>query len=197
MNKLKSLHHKAKLNAETIKDIEWWLHVAKSWNRKSMFLDDLWYSSEKLQLETDASDMAGAGFYNKHWFVKNWSPEERSNDIAWRELYSITLACRIWGKDFHSKRILILCDNESIVMSVNKGYSKNKNIMKLIRALYTTAVLFNFDCRLYYISSIDNELADALSRLDFNRFFKKCPSADAQGVKVTKEDIDAARNCNH
>ena len=85
------------------------------------------------------------------------------------------------------------CDNESIVTAVNKGYSKNKNIMKLIRALYATAVLYNFDCRLRYVPSAKNKLADALSRLDFNRFHKECPEADKTGVKITNIDLQSAR----
>ena len=195
VNKLKHLHHQVKLNSETLKDIAWWANIAHKWNRKCLFLDEKWISSIDINLQTDASNIACAGVLNNLWFVKTLDLQEKSKDISWRELYAVTLACAVWGHRFTSKRVMIHCDNLGVVHSVNKGYSKCKDMMVLIRALYDTAVTFNFDCRLIHVYGIDNSAADALSRCQMKRFFDGLPSASRSATPIPATLSQRIKTC--
>ena len=195
-NKLSSLHHKTKLNAETLKDITWWLNISKKWNKKSMFLEDQWINTEKLKLETDSSDIACSGVFGNKWFIKMFNAKEQSKNIAWKELLAINISCALWGNSFKGKKLSIYCDNASIVYAVNKGYSKSKDIMKLVRCLYNLAVTFNFNCRLVYVKSKDNIAADAISRLQFVRFYTDRPSAEESPTEVPERTLKAATDCD-
>ena len=60
--------HLQKLSVGAILDIKWWMEFALSWNRCSLFTDDLWSSSVHLRLATDASNLGYGGVLGYNWF---------------------------------------------------------------------------------------------------------------------------------
>ena len=50
--------------------------------------------------------------------------------------------------------------------------------MSLMRLLFLTAAQNNFTVKMKHLAGKSNELADALSRQQFNRFFSLAPQAD-------------------
>lgn len=172
-----SLHHKVTLTLGAMEDIRWLCYVSVHWNRKSAFYDQVWTRSDVLQLATDASNWGFGGVFSSSWFIERFSSAERQRPIAWRELLALVWACALWGPRLVNKRLIILCDNQSVVYSVNKGASKNHDMMVLVRLLYHITVEYNFDCRLSYINTVDNNAADALSRGDIQRFRSVLPHA--------------------
>ena len=68
------------------------------------------------------------------------------------------------------RRMLLHCNNQSVVSIVNSGTSKCEHIMTLVRALFDSAVLFNFDLKLVHIPGVDNVAADLLSRGKLDKF---------------------------
>jgi hypothetical protein len=178
------LHHRIKLSIQAQKDINWWLLFVKAWNRKSIFYEDEWTTSPKLELATDASDLGFGGVLGHHWFMQPFTPEQKALTIAWRELYAIIVACTLWGSTFSQKRIIIHCDNLAIVYCVNAGSSKCPKIMVLIRTLFSIACIHNFEVRLQHVPGLDNIGPDRLSRLDLNAFREYAPNADLVGRRV-------------
>ena len=134
-------------------------------------MDDEWSSSTLLHIYTDASDLGLGCVFNSHWFAVEFDDAERNMIIAWRELYAIILACFTWGENFTGKKILMHCDNQTIVDIVQSGTTRNRDIMCLVRVLFHICVRYNFDMRIVYIPGLVNLAADRLSRLNYEAFF--------------------------
>ena len=176
--RVKVLHHRVKLCNEALKDIRWWVVFIKIWNGKSLFYDDEWVLSSKLSLATDASNLGmGATFENSWWMVP-FNSAHLKFPIAWRELFAIVVACRVWGHALSSKRVMIECDNMAVVYSVNNGTSKNQPIMTLIRDLFFVCSFYSFDVKLKHVAGILNIGPDLLSRLKLEQFKERFPAAD-------------------
>ena len=65
------------------------------YNGTSLLLNDLWTSSEKLELFTDASGFGYAGLLDGQWFQGLWPALWVDYNIAIKELFPIVLALRI------------------------------------------------------------------------------------------------------
>ena len=52
--------------------------------------------------------------------------------------------------------------------------------MKLVRTLFYVCAQHQFECNAIYLSTHENEVADALSRVDLRRFRKLVPEADIE-----------------
>lgn len=183
--KVKSLNHTVKLNKQFRADIDWWLSFLPSWNGISMFYERNWTRSIDLELFTDASDVAMAGYYHGAWFVELVG--ERQESINWREMYAVVQAAATWGAQWAGKRILFHVDNMSVVYILRSGTSKSPALMDLMRILFFIAAKFNFEFSSEYINTHDNTIADSLSRLDFYRFWHLDPNAN---ISMTKPKLD-------
>ena len=94
---------------------------------------------------TDAAGSLGfGGLFESEWFLAPWSEAQRSWSIETQELYPIVVASQVWGKRWSSSRILIKCDNLSVVNCVNKGYSKVPIMGDLLRVFMYNATRHNF-----------------------------------------------------
>ena len=49
-----------------------------------------------------------------------------------KELVLIVLSCAVWGRQLARSRVLIECDNSSVVAAVNKHYTKEKVSMHFV-----------------------------------------------------------------
>jgi hypothetical protein len=101
---------------------------------------------------------------NNQWFSEILQPDDRVRSIAWRELFAVVIKCRIWGHLFVGRRMLLYCDNQSVVEIVNSGTSRCPLVMCLVRSLYFLAGRFNVDVKLRHVPGLDNKAADLLSR---------------------------------
>ena len=175
------LHHKVKLSIGFMKDVEWWLQYLPQWNGVSMFYDDIWHTSVDLHIYTDSSDIAAAGYVNGSWFVVPFLhefSELKEQSINWRELFAVVVTAATFGTQWCGKKLLFHCDNTCIVNVVNSGSCKNELIMDLIRKLFYISAKNNFQISMCYVNTKANDIADALSRLQFNRFRSLAPHAD-------------------
>ena len=100
--------------------------------------------------------------------------------IEFLELFALTAAVVTWcQKDtsLHNRRIKIFCDNESVMYMVNASASTCSQCRKLIRILTLCNIRYNNRIFVKHIRSKDNLLSDALSRLDFDRFWRNAPQS--------------------
>ena len=176
--KVKYLHHRVNLNLSARKDIQWWLAYLPSWNGITMLYDSVWTTNQQLELYTDSSDIAIGAYFNDAWFYEVLDDKLRNMSINWRELYAIVIAITTWGKQLASKRLLIYCDNLSICYILQKGTSKSEIIMDLVRQLFYICAQYNIELSAKYVSTVNNGIADSLSRLQFNRFRSLAPCAN-------------------
>ena len=99
-------------------------------------------------------------------------------NIKWRELYTVTMALAIWGDQFKGKRILVHCDNTSIMQIMAKCSSKSKSMMVLVHSLAIFGMQHNFNLCLQHIPRVNNGIADALSRFNHKQFWQLAPGVD-------------------
>ena len=122
---------------------------------------------------TDASGCGIGGVCRTLWYLDYLTPVEQSRSIAWRELLAVVVACRSWGSLLKGRRLLLFCDNESVVTIVNMETSKCPLKMTLVRSLFFIAVNINFDIRLKHVAGVENIVADLLSRGRLDAFLEQ------------------------
>ena len=106
--------------------------------------------------------------------------------IAYRELLAVVTVCACWGKLLSGRKVLLECDNSSVVFCVNQGTSKSPAVMTLIRQLFFIAARYNFDLRLTHVAGVLNVAADLLSSLRVVEFRKGFPGADVTGTVIPR-----------
>ncbi|XP_020615930.1 uncharacterized protein LOC110053948 [Orbicella faveolata] len=178
------LHHwHIKLNAGFRKDIKMWVDFLEHWNGVSIFLDSRVSKPPDLQLFTDASGSIGyGGFLDGLWFQGHWLPEHTLNkkrgiSIEWQELFSINLACVLWGPTWLGKRILMWCDSQSVIAIINSKHSESLQVMDLVHSITLHTLINNFTISATHIPGLDNAIADSLSLFQLDRFLALAPTA--------------------
>ena len=178
------LHHFVHLNKECRVDLEFWLRFLKNWNGINMFYNSSFISSFDMELFTDASSTLGfGGYFRGKWFYSSWPSElniltEDNLSMTFLELYPVVVAAILWGSALESKKILFWSDNASTVEIIRKGRSKCLYIMKLMRKLTWCACTYNFYFSAKFIPGYRNEISDALSRFQIQRFRTLAPEAE-------------------
>ncbi|XP_006821480.1 uncharacterized protein LOC102808314 [Saccoglossus kowalevskii] len=128
------------------------------------------------------------GYFNGEWFSSSWEKILSTNSpelsIAWKELLPILLACLIWGNSWFGKRVMFHCNNESVVHIWSKGSTRCPYIMTLVWAIFFKAAKSNFHVMVTHIRGTNNNVADALSRLQIQRFRQIAPEAAKQPVSI-------------
>ena len=178
-------HHFVKLSCWEQDDIKWWFKLLQSWNGKSLFLFPTWENAPKISVTSDAAGSIGfAAIYETHWFAGVWPIEALSINIASKELIPIVLSAHIWGNTWSRKRIAFRCDNMAVVLLLRQGSCKDRHLAFLLRELTILAILHSFTFTAIHVPGARNEQADALSRSDFQAFFRAVPTADTSSIAI-------------
>lgn len=163
--KLRPYHH-IRVDKEMRKDLEVWgqfLKLEKSIVRPFIDLNHT-LIAEQIRFFTDSSKTIGAGgYWQGHYFHELWI-WDLDFSIAFLELYSLTAGLLLWGHHFKNSRIIVRCDNLRVVHMLNNSSSKCKLCMTLIRIIVLPGLQLNLRVFGSWISTEDNNLADALSR---------------------------------
>ena len=123
----------------------------------------------------DASKNFSLGFggicMKKHWMQARWPKDFKELDpsIQYLELFAQTASILAWTEYFKNKRIIIHCDNQSVVSMINNSSSTCKNCMVLIRILTMHCMIKNIRVFARHVKTSRNKIADSLSR-----FHEKC-----------------------
>ena len=100
------------------------------------------------------------------------------------ELLPIILAVMVWGRRWSGSLVVVHCDNQAVVTIVNSGYSKDKDIMHMMRCLFFIRAHWDFQLLAEHIPGEDNKAADAISRNNFPLFFQVSPDAAPQATPI-------------
>ena len=181
--KLLKKYHQVRLSKDFIQDCTVWLKFLLDEENTKLcrpFVD--FYGSEVgkvLFFYSDASrnPLLGMGaIFNNRWLYAQWPKgfvEKYNRSIEYLELYALTIALLTWRRDYElsNARIVIFCDNESVVHMVNGLGSTCSQCMKLIRIIALEAIVWNHKVVIRHVRSEANFLADSLSRLDLEKFW--------------------------
>lgn len=178
-------HHHIKLSKESRLDIQAWFQFIQHFNGKNLFLKQIWYTSTKMHLYTDAAGSIGFGaIMNTKWFYGEWPVAMKEYNITFKELFPIVLAVEIWGSSFKNRCVLFHSDNYAVVHIINKQTSKDTLIMKLVRRLVVASMKFNILMKAEHIPGHFNILADLLSRFQIQQFRARAPYMNREPTLV-------------
>lgn len=175
---VKLAHHFVRLCRDTKEDLKVWLSFLSSFNGKSLFLDETWCNSNKLNLFTDASGSIGFGaIFGSEWCYGKWPTEwlQLNHNIAFLEFYPIVLSLYLWGHKMQNRCILFFTDNESLVYVINKQSCRDKQLMFFVRKLVLVCLRYNIVFKAKHIPGTKNKLADCLSRFQVPLFKHLAP----------------------
>ena len=97
-------HHCIQITEACPHDSQVWLQFLRDFNRRIFFLDEAWQVSPPLILYTNAVGSNGYGaLFGKRWFYREWPASWKSLNIAFLELFPITLLLCVWGCQMSKK----------------------------------------------------------------------------------------------
>ena len=140
---------------------------------------------EQSNLFTDASWKWGCGgIWNTRWFQWKWNEKAVNWHIVLKELLRVLLACIIWGKEWSGKRVICHCDNMAVVEVLNSGYSKDKDMMHLLRCLFFISEYHHFLVEAVHLPGKSNDAANAPSRDNISRLLQVLPEAQLHPTPI-------------
>lgn len=141
-------------------------------------------SSHWPPLLTDASSSIGyGGTWGTKWFVGTWPAGCKAN-IAILELFPIVVGL-VSAKSYIKDTVIrVFTDNNALVHVLNKLYSKDAGIRKLMRPLVALCLENNLFIRAKHIAGADNVGPDLLSRGKMEEFLEKFPAMDRQPIRL-------------
>ena len=171
-------HHHVKISEENRMDLLVWrqfLMEPDSYYRP--FMEITAFNAEQLDMYSDASGNYKLGFgayCGPEWTFGQWDTQFctlNKPSIEYLELFTVLVGVLNWIKLFSNHRIILFCDNEAVVNMINGSSSRCKNCMVLIRLLVAESIARNVRVFARHVGTKENGKADALSRLDLNRFW--------------------------
>ena len=134
--------------------------------------------ADEIDLYSDASGRIGMGaLCGPAWMHCLW-PEEfiKSNkpSIEYLELFGVTAAVLTWIHLFRNRRVILFCDNKSVVDMINITSTSCKNYMVLIRFIVLKGLIENVRIFAKHVEGVKNSLADSLSRNKIDLFKHLC-----------------------
>ena len=174
------------------KDINWWDKFLIHYNGVSIMCYDDW-SEPDMVFSSDAC-LQGAGAFCDGFFFHARFPDfilQQSFHISALEMLCIIVSIKLWGTNFRGKRIVVFCDNEAVCRVINSGSSRCEILQDCLRELCFFAAKYEFEIRARHLCSLENRLADHLSRWDLSpfhreRFFELTRDCFIQEVNVSE-----------
>ena len=174
-------HHHLKITAEMRSDLEVWMRFLQDPSCYSRpFMDYREWTAVDIEMYSDASrnwSLGFGGICKRSWQFSKWSEftKEVQPSIQYLEMFAVTSVILTWIHRFKNMRILLHCDNKGCVDVLNGQASNCKNCMVLLRIITLECLKNNTRIKAEYIESEKNILSDALSRMNFDRFWKNAP----------------------
>ena len=94
----------------------------------------------------------------------------------------IAVPCRVWGPRWSQRKLLVHCDNTAVVAIMSSGTCRDQHAMALVRDIFSAAQ-HQFTIFVRHIIGVDNSIADALSRLQMEKFRELAQHADKEATQ--------------
>ena len=142
--------------------------------------------------DVSTSEVLGMGaVFNNHWLYSQWELmyiHRMSPSIEYLELYVLVTMVITWVKELKHIRMVLYCDNEAVVNMVNNMASKCPNYMYLLFLLAIDNLIHSRRVFAKHLRSEQNYLSDALSRLQFDHFWRLAsPNMDKFPTKSSEQ----------
>ena len=173
-------HHHIRVNAEMRDDLRMWLtflYHPTVFCRPFLDFSKILIADE-IDMYSDASGKIGMGaICGEEWMYQKWNPDFISKykpSIEYLELLGVTAGVLAWIHKFKNQRIILFCDNRSVVDMINHTTTSCKNCMVLIRIIVLKGLVENVRIFARHVEGVKNVFADSLSRDKITYFKKLC-----------------------
>lgn len=140
-------------------DLKWWLHAVKT------SVNPLREDRYKIEIFSDASKKGWGAVCSGETANGRWNAEEANMHINYLELTAAYFGLKIFAKDLRSCQILLRIDNTTAISYVNRmGGVRFPHLNDVAKKLWQWCEARHIFVFASYISSQDNEVADAESR---------------------------------
>ena len=180
------------LDADFRLDLAWWADWTETWNGRS-FLEPLHAADLALDASSNGWDQGQPGigafsYFNNEYFATGVPDDLLDWPIADLELVAYLLAIRAWKHLWSGMEVSFLTDNEATRFLMQLGRTRSTRRLAIARAVVAEQVQGNFRISSDRISTTDNVLADALSRLaqpgKADEFKQTCARSNVVPVRV-------------
>ena len=120
-------------------------------------------------ITTDASGWGAGAWWRHHRFQEEFKVGERApaKSSNWREAMTVVMALERWGAQLRGRRVLVRSDNTTTVSILNKLDTGAETLEAVASALLNVCQKYDLRVSGRHIKGVENKLADALSRDDF------------------------------
>ena len=171
-------HHHIRINQKMRLDLQTWEKFfthPSAFCRPFMAFSKTW-SAQEIDMYSDATknpELGFGGYSGSSWMYAKWDKNfilDKDPSIAYLELYALTCVVVQWIHRTANRRVVIFCDNMSVVHMITITTSACKNCMALIRILVLHCLIHNVRIYTKHVTSGNNFLADLLSRQRIQQF---------------------------
>ena len=148
-------------------------------------------TADQIDFYSDASAAKNLGFgcvFGKRWIFAQWEPDfvdMYKPSIEFLELFALCAGLLTWEKHLTNCRIIVFCDNQSVVDMMNNFTASCSQCMQLIRIITLNGLLFNRRVFVRHVRGFLNRRADALSRLKLDKFRQVAPYMNVYPDKIS------------
>ena len=178
----KKAHLRIRISNGLKDDARVWIRFLREFNGTCLFNEADWLHSDVMELFTNANgnkDLGCGCYFHGEWAFFPWPVTfgiALLKNVTFLELVPIILSLHLWGAKLRNKKINFRSDNKDLVEIINKKTSKNKSVMYLIRHLVLLTLELNIMVKCTHIDGIKNEIADAISRFQWDRLLLLLPA---------------------
>ena len=162
------------LSEETKKDLKWWDRYVEHFNGIQMIVDEDPFPLELSQmLDTphkvcagDATPGGGGAWHGGEYWCRQFPQnlQDPAFGIHLKEFWVLIVSAKLWGESWTGKPIILYCDNDAVVDTINHKKPKDSALLSLLREFIFITVTFKFFPVVRKIGTDDNYLADHISR---------------------------------
>ena len=166
------------------------------WHGVSFWLYPRLSPAVDLEAASDAAGSIGFGAYFKGFrFAGPWAVSQQQQSIAYKELFPVVVAARVWGPQWSKKHVLSRSDNDAVVHMLNWRTSNIPSLRQLLRSLLLSTARCSVSFSAEHIPDVHNQIADALSRICWQEFRRLAP-ADSSPAPVGIDHLSLEQRCH-
>ena len=102
----------------------------------------------------------------------HWCTVQGKTSIAWKEVYAIAIAINTWGTLWQRRKVIIHCDNQTVVNVWENETCKSPKVKALVCMLTITSLFVSST----FLASGIIIIADALSHFQHHCFRRITPN---------------------